>query len=196
MAQQLDGRPIKPVTRPFSRSARTVIPLTLHVQPSIGVYRAPGGRDRYSGSCAPSCGNVSRYGAADISSGGEPGAGNCLVPARCPAAWRVTLAGLRRRGDATGNHWRCGCPTQADSLPRPLAATNELELGPEAIVLNVYVEPAWRRRGVAEAMMRALLNAPAVRSIRRIVLHASPDGRRLYERLGFVPTNEMRLSPR
>ena len=81
-------------------------------------------------------------------------------------------------------------------LPRPLAATNELELGPEAIVLNVYVEPAWRRRGVAEAMMRALLNAPAVRSIRRIVLHASPDGRRLYERLGFVPTNEMRLSPR
>ena len=24
-------------------------------------------------------------------------------------------------------------------------------------------------------------------------LHASDDGRRLYERLGFVPTNEMRL---
>jgi hypothetical protein len=29
--------------------------------------------------------------------------------------------------------------------------------------------------------------------VRRIVLHASDDGRRLYERLGFVPTNEMRL---
>ena len=81
-------------------------------------------------------------------------------------------------------------------LPRPGRGDQELELGPEAIVLNVYVEPAWRQRGVAEALMRALLDALAVRGIRRIVLHASPDGRRLYERLGFVPTNEMRLSPR
>jgi len=42
--------------------------------------------------------------------------------------------------------------------------------------------------------MRALLHELAARSVRRIVLHASDDGRRLYERLGFVPTNEMRLS--
>jgi GNAT superfamily N-acetyltransferase len=81
-------------------------------------------------------------------------------------------------------------------LPRPGTDADDLELGPEAIVLNVYVEPGWRRRGVAEALMRAVLDALAVRGIRRIVLHASDDGRRLYERLGFVPTNEMRLSPR
>jgi ribosomal protein S18 acetylase RimI-like enzyme len=79
-------------------------------------------------------------------------------------------------------------------LPRPRPAADELELGPEAIVLNVYVEPAWRRRGVAEALMRALLHALAARGIQRIVLHASEDGRRLYERLGFVATNEMRLA--
>jgi hypothetical protein len=41
--------------------------------------------------------------------------------------------------------------------------------------------------------MRSVLSALAERNIRRIVLHASDDGRRLYERLGFVPTNEMRL---
>ena len=79
-------------------------------------------------------------------------------------------------------------------LPRPRSDGGDLELGPEAIVLNVYVEPAWRRRGVADALMRAVLDALAARGIRRIVLHASDDGRRLYERLGFVPTNEMRLS--
>jgi len=79
-------------------------------------------------------------------------------------------------------------------LPRPRPGTEDLELGPEAIVLNVYVEPAWRRRGVGEALMHAVLDALAVRGIRRVVLHASPDGRRLYERLGFVITNEMRLS--
>jgi GNAT superfamily N-acetyltransferase len=79
-------------------------------------------------------------------------------------------------------------------LPRPRPGSDDLELGPEAIVLNVYVEPPWRRRGVAEALMRAALDALADRGIRRIVLHASADGRRLYERLGFAPTNEMRLS--
>jgi len=79
-------------------------------------------------------------------------------------------------------------------LPRPRPAEPDLELGPEAIVLNVYVEPAWRRRGIAEALMRTLLGALAARGIRRIVLHASDEGRRLYERLGFTPTNEMRLT--
>jgi GNAT superfamily N-acetyltransferase len=80
-------------------------------------------------------------------------------------------------------------------LPRPRPGADELEFGPEAIVLNVYVEPVWRRRGVAEALMRAVLDALAARGIRRIVLHASDDGRRLYERLDFVPNNEMRLVP-
>ena len=79
-------------------------------------------------------------------------------------------------------------------LPRPRPGADELELGPEAIVLNVYVEPEWRRRGVAGALMRAVLDALGERGIRRVVLHASADGRQLYERLGFVPTNEMRLS--
>jgi len=79
-------------------------------------------------------------------------------------------------------------------LPRPRPGSDELELGPEAIVLNVYVEPEWRKRGIADALMRALLQELAARGIRRVVLHASDDGRRLYERLGFVVTNEMRLN--
>jgi ribosomal protein S18 acetylase RimI-like enzyme len=78
-------------------------------------------------------------------------------------------------------------------LPPPRAAGDGIELGPEAVVLNVYVEPGWRRRGVGEALMRLVLSPLAERKVRRIVLHASDDGRRLYERLGFVPTNEMRL---
>jgi ribosomal protein S18 acetylase RimI-like enzyme len=78
-------------------------------------------------------------------------------------------------------------------LPRPTPRGDGVEHGPEAIVLNVYVVPEWRRRGVAEALMRALLAAMGERKVRRIVLHASDQGRRLYERLGFVATNEMRL---
>ena len=78
-------------------------------------------------------------------------------------------------------------------LPRPRSTGEGIELGPEAIILNVYVEPAWRRRGVGVALMRSVLSALAERKVTRIVLHASDDGRRLYEHLGFVPTNEMRL---
>ena len=68
-----------------------------------------------------------------------------------------------------------------------------IELGPEAIIVNVYVEPSWRRRGVAETLMRTLLDDLDARGVSRIVLHASAEGRRLYERLGFTATNEMRL---
>ena len=64
-------------------------------------------------------------------------------------------------------------------LPRPRPGAEDLELGPEAIVLNVYVERAWRRRGIAESLMRALLDALASRGIRRIVLHASDDSQHL-----------------
>lgn len=78
-------------------------------------------------------------------------------------------------------------------LPRPRSGSGGIEFGPEAIILNVYVEPAWRRCGVGEALMRSVLSTLAERNIGRIVLHASDDGRRLYQRLGFVPTNEMRL---
>src|SRR5215207_11688788 len=77
-------------------------------------------------------------------------------------------------------------------LPRP-GTGGELELGPEAIILNVYVELAWRRRGVGEALTRKVLDALVQSGIRRVVLHAAEDGRRLYERLGFVASNEMRL---
>ena len=80
-------------------------------------------------------------------------------------------------------------------LPRPASAGAAVELGPEAIVLNVYVEPARRRGGVAEALMQTVLSALARLQIRRVVLHASDAGRGLYERLGFVPTNEMRFEP-
>ena len=80
-------------------------------------------------------------------------------------------------------------------LPRVRDSGEGLELGPEAIVVNVYVRRDWRRRGVADALMRSLLDALGARGVRRIVLHASAEGRRLYERLGFVQTNEMRLAP-
>ena len=77
-------------------------------------------------------------------------------------------------------------------LPRPNTAREQLVRGPQGLVVNVYTEPAWRRRGVADALMRELLRWCRGNGIESIVLHASGEGRPLYQKLGFTPTNEMR----
>jgi GNAT superfamily N-acetyltransferase len=76
-------------------------------------------------------------------------------------------------------------------LPRPMPDRSTVRTGPEAIVLNVYTERAWRRRGVARALMDEVIRWVRSRGIGRLVLHASADGRPLYAQLGFEPTNEM-----
>lgn len=81
-------------------------------------------------------------------------------------------------------------------LPHPKRPDgNELSLGPQGIVLNVYTEPAWRRRGIALLLMRRVLEWASANDVTNLVLHASQDGRSLYEKLGFVQTNEMRFAP-
>ena len=42
--------------------------------------------------------------------------------------------------------------------------------------------------------MRHLLAWAAEAGVETLVLHASSEGRRIYERLGFTATNEMRYS--
>ena len=81
-------------------------------------------------------------------------------------------------------------------LPRPDVARERLVRGPQGLVVNVYTERAWRRRGVADALMRELLRWCRGNGIESIVLHASGEGRPLYEKLGFTPTNEMRYDGR
>jgi GNAT superfamily N-acetyltransferase len=79
-------------------------------------------------------------------------------------------------------------------LPRPEPSGTRLMRGPQGLILNVFTEPAWRRRGVAAALMRELLRWCRASGIESVVLHASADGRPLYEKLGFTPTNEMRYA--
>jgi ribosomal protein S18 acetylase RimI-like enzyme len=77
-------------------------------------------------------------------------------------------------------------------IPRPRA--DGVSHGLEALIVNVYTEPGWRRRGLAALLMRHVLDYTREHQISRVLLHASKDGRALYESLGFVPTNEMRLA--
>jgi GNAT superfamily N-acetyltransferase len=122
------------------------------------------------------------------------------------AAAETALAGALARGEYVG--WLltpegepgrvvAGAGVQLhDGLPHPVDAGEEVGVaaGRHGIVLNVFTEPAWRRRGLAELLMRHVLEWARAQRLDRLVLHASAEGRALYERLGFVATNEMRFS--
>jgi len=62
-----------------------------------------------------------------------------------------------------------------------------------ATILNVYTYPKYRRKGVARALLRTMLDWCQREGFPVVFLHASTDGCPLYQSLGFEPTNEMRL---
>ena len=80
--------------------------------------------------------------------------------------------------------------------PHPQPNTSgkfEIVSGRQAIIQNVYTEPGWRRRGLAQLLMKEIIAWSQKTGIDSLVLHASDEGRPLYEKLGFVTTTEMRF---
>lgn len=74
-----------------------------------------------------------------------------------------------------------------DWPPHPLDPSGEIR----GYLLNVFVEPEYRRRGLAGQLVELCMNEAQQRRIRVVTLHASDAGRSVYEQLGFRPTNEM-----
>jgi ribosomal protein S18 acetylase RimI-like enzyme len=58
-------------------------------------------------------------------------------------------------------------------------------------LLNVFVDPEFRRRGVAHALVDRCLAEARRRGLRVVALHSSDAARSMYEALGFRATNEM-----
>jgi GNAT superfamily N-acetyltransferase len=84
-----------------------------------------------------------------------------------------------------------------DVLPHPLSRGkqgNGVAEGRHAIIINVFTEPEWRHQGVAMLLLERIIQWARAERLDRLVLHASEAGRSLYQRLGFVGTNEMRFA--
>jgi GNAT superfamily N-acetyltransferase len=62
------------------------------------------------------------------------------------------------------------------------------------LIVNVFTEPEWRRRGIAKVLMEQIISWSRSQNLDDLVLHASEHGRALYEQLGFTLTEEMRLA--
>ena len=63
-----------------------------------------------------------------------------------------------------------------------------------ATILNVYTEREYRKQGIATRLIEAMIAWCRSEGLAFVSLHASEDGRHLYESMGFKPTNEMRLN--
>ena len=64
---------------------------------------------------------------------------------------------------------------------------------PQGLVVNVFTERPWRRRGLGRLLMMRVIEGARALELSSLVLHASDDGRGLYEKVGFRQTNEMRF---
>jgi len=74
-----------------------------------------------------------------------------------------------------------------DWPPHPLHP----ESSHRAYLLNVFVEPEFRKRGLAHSLIEQCLAEARKRGIRVVTLHSSDAGRPVYEGLGFHATSEM-----
>lgn len=108
-----------------------------------------------------------------------------------PEAFRVaTVEFLRRHADSrTSRSWLAeldgvvvGVVTMLllDLAPRP-----EDISGREGYIINMYVAPAHRRHGAGRGLLAAVLRGADELGLRRLLLYATDDGRRLYRSVGF-----------
>ena len=75
-----------------------------------------------------------------------------------------------------------------DWLPGPFSPD-----GVRGYVCNVYTDPPHRGHGLAKALVQACIDECRRRRLTVVALHASDAGRPIYEAMGFLDTNELRM---
>ena len=79
-------------------------------------------------------------------------------------------------------------------LLHPRLPSPRLVPATEGYILNVYVDPEWRKRGIATALMRTALDHARSLGLARLRLHTTAAGRPTYANAGFRPReDEMEL---
>ena len=112
---------------------------------------------------------------------------------------RSEVERLLPRGLETPDHYLFAIRVSSEDVGRIWFARRQEPGGrPYAFVYDLIVYPSHRRRGYAEAAMRAI--EPMVRKLGldRISLHVfgfNTGAIRLYERLGYAPTNVVMAKP-
>ena len=62
--------------------------------------------------------------------------------------------------------------------------------GRVAYIMNIYTLPQWRKKGIGKQVFHHILEAAKTRNYKRVLLHATEDGRPVYEKFGFRATSD------
>ena len=81
-----------------------------------------------------------------------------------------------------------GCVLIKEDQPRP--GSSQID---NPYLLSMYTEGTFRRLGVATNITREAISWCKNKGYDRMTLHASAQGKPIYQKLGFVDSNEMRL---
>ena len=85
-----------------------------------------------------------------------------------------------------GREAGCGSVCLTEELPSPDNPTGRC-----GYLMNIYVRQNFRQHGVAHAIVRRLINEAKIRNCNKIYLETTPDGRAVYESLGFQDLPDM-----
>ncbi len=116
------------------------------------------------------------------------------------AGWNQTAADWRRflflepEGcfvaawvDASGEATAIAAGSRRTTAARSVATTAAFAFGPVGWIAMVLVDEPFRHRGIASQLVEHAIRFLEDRGVRTIRLDATPLGRPVYERLGFVP---------
>jgi len=78
----------------------------------------------------------------------------------------------------------------------PLPPSFEDPAGLEGYIANMYTAPAYRGRGIAGKLLSHLMEEARARNVSVVRLRTSDQGRSVYEKFGFLPSEDwMMIEP-
>ena len=84
----------------------------------------------------------------------------------------------------------CGGVCIYQEMPSPDNPTGKC-----AYLMNIYTRPKYRKQGIGDAIVSWLTGQAVQKGISKIYLETSQAGRRLYQKNGFVPMQDMMKLP-
>ncbi|HHQ4779450.1 TPA: GNAT family N-acetyltransferase [Aeromonas veronii] len=122
--------------------------------------------------------------------------GELATPQADPALWQATVDYFTRAMSEEGAlSWLAEADKQEGGKQIVAAGTLALFVRPpypgnlagvEGYLRNMYTQPQWRRQGIATALLDTIAAFAIARQLGKVWLHASEQGRPIYERSGFV----------